>query len=155
MNLLFVEGGSPQWLEARALRYALFFQPHGLMPSVMDDAHEADASHLVAVEGGRVVGYGRLFNLGDGVFQISQMVVSPTYRRRGIGTLLLHGLVARAAGDGASSIELGARLHAAGFYARAGFQQHGEIYASDKTGVPHVKMTLKPSGSNEGMAPWR
>jgi predicted GNAT family N-acyltransferase len=155
VNLSFVGYGSPPWQEARALRYALFFQPHRLPPSVMDDAHEAHATHLVAQEGGRVVGYGRLFYLEDGVAQISQMVVSPAHQGRGIGMRLLHGLLDCAAADEARSFELSARLPAIRFYTRAGFQPCGEVYASDKTGVLHVKMTLTPCRSADGMKPTR
>lgn len=141
----FVEHGSREWLQAREIRYALFFQPQGLAPTIMDDEQEAHASHLVAVDGDEVVGYGRLFELRRGEFQISQMAVLPAYQRRGIGKMILHNLIRRAVDDGAASIELEARLSAVDFYAREGFHRCGEVFPSTKTGIPHVSMKSLPN----------
>ena len=66
----FVKFGSQAWGEARRIRYSVFFEPHDLPLSVMDDSQETDAIHLVAIEVSQVVGYGRLFDLGHGQFQI-------------------------------------------------------------------------------------
>jgi predicted GNAT family N-acyltransferase len=140
MDMRFVEHGSHEWLEAREIRYALFFQPHGLAPNIMDDEHEVHASHVAAVNVDTVVGYGRLFKLRQGEFMISQMVVLPVYQRSGIGRMILQTLIRRAVDQGAASIELEARLSAVGFYAKEGFHRCGEVVPSIKTGLPHVRM---------------
>jgi predicted GNAT family N-acyltransferase len=141
----FVAHGSGEWLQARDIRYALFFQSHGLVPTIMDDDHEAVAFHLVALAADRVVGYGRLIALGEGEFQISQMVVPGAHQRQGIGTVILQNLMRKALDGGAQSIVLEARLPAVGFYERAGFVRCGVAYPSAKTGIPHVTMKFLPA----------
>ena len=154
MHLRFVEYGSREWLEARELRYTLFFLPHRLGPEVMDDAQEAYAMHAVILEAGAVVGCARLFSAGQGKFQISQMAVLPARQGQGIGHMLLKKLVGQAASLGATSVELRARLTAVPFYTRAGFLPDGEAFVSEKTGVPHVNMKLELSGPGASLS-WR
>lgn len=149
MDLRFVERQSEEWRAGRALRHTLFFKAHGLPPTVLDDEQEAGADHLVAVNDGAVVAYGRLFDLGCGVFQISQMVVAPSRQSEGLGHRVLQALVCRARKAGATVITLKSRLTAEPFYAKAGFQRLGRPFPSKKTAVPHVNMTLKVSDSNE------
>lgn len=132
--------GSPEWQEARDIRYALFFEVHGLPVSVMDDEHETNAVHLVAKEGDRVVGYGRLAEPDKGRFKISQMAVHPDYQRKGIGKALLAALLGRADHAGAVEVTLNARVDAVAFYERAGFTRSGDTFLSRTTGVPHVLM---------------
>lgn len=143
----FVKFGSQAWGEARRIRYSVFFEPHDLPLSVMDDSQETDAIHLVAIEVSQVVGYSRLFDLGHGQFQISQMVILPAHQHQGIGQLLLQTLIHKAQSLGATSITLKARLPAIQFYTKQGFQPCGEVFASAKTGVPHVNMTLREINS--------
>ena len=140
VDLCAVLTGSPEWQDARDLRYAVFFAVHHLPYSVMDDRHEAGAFHLVAKEGERVVGYGRLAGLGSGRYEISQMVVDPGRQRKGIGRSLLDSLLRRADQAGAGEITLNARVGAVPFYERAGFIQSGGCFLSQTTGVPHVPM---------------
>lgn len=140
MDISSVMIGSPEWQEARHLRYALFFEVHGLPFRVMDDGHEINAAHLVVKEGDRVVGYGRLAELGRGRFEISQMVVHPAHQRKGIGKALLATLLDRADHAGAIEVTLNARVGAVSFYERAGFIKSGDIFLSKSTGVPHVFM---------------
>ncbi|MFN2298533.1 MAG: GNAT family N-acetyltransferase [Anaerolineales bacterium] len=148
MDIRFVEYGSAEWREARALRYAAFYRESGLPESVMDDGQEVKGSHLVAVHSGAVVGYGRLNDLGDGQFYISQMVVAPHHRGKGIGSKLLGCLIINAKKAGAELVLLSARLPAASLYERAGFHQEGEVLTSEKTGVSHIRMKLAVKGES-------
>ena len=142
MDLRFVERESEEWRAARILRHTLFFDAHGLPPTVMDDEQEAGAVHLVIVDDGEVVAYGRLFDLGCGSFQISQMAVAPSRQRAGLGHRILQALVGRAWEACATVIVLKARLSAESFYAKAGFRRCGEPFPSTKTAVSHVDMKL-------------
>lgn len=141
LEFQFVEYGSKRWQEARRLRYALFFAPHDLAPSILDDAQETAAVHLAAIENGQVIGCGRLFDCGGGTFQISQMAVNTAYQGRGIGKALLQRLMHKAKVQDGSIIVLSARLTAVSLYERADFQKEGGVYASASTGVPHIKMS--------------
>ncbi|MDJ0757396.1 MAG: GNAT family N-acetyltransferase [Ardenticatenaceae bacterium] len=141
--LEFVQYDSPAWHEARRLRYALFFAPHDLAPSFLDDEQETAAAHLVAIEEGHVIGCGRLVDRGQDIFQISQMAVNPAYQGRGIGKMLLRRLIQKAKEQGGLAIVLSARLTAVSLYERAGFQKEGEVYPSASTDVPHIKMSYE------------
>lgn len=110
MHFRFVTFGSSEWNEARELRHSSFFQPLGLSPTVMDDAEEANATHLVALIANRVVAYGRLFDFGNGEFHLSQLVVAQEHRGEGIGSMVLECLISRARTVGATTIKLSARL---------------------------------------------
>jgi predicted GNAT family N-acyltransferase len=148
LDVRFVCHGSSEWSEAREIRDSVFFRPHELPTAVLDDEYEADATHLVAVDDGRVVGYGRLCELGGGEYRISQIVVLPALQRHGIGTVILQHLVREAESAGAASVQLDARLAAVDFYSRAGFRQHGPVFPSPKTGLPHVRMEYLPTSTS-------
>lgn len=140
MQLNIVKTGSREWVDARQLRYQLFFREHDLPLSVLDDGNEASARHLVAVVDGSVVGYGRLHAKTGSVFQISQMVVSPDHQGQGIGSAILRKLISLTRTCGASLITLNARLPAVSFYAAEGFKTKGAPFISSTTKVPHIAM---------------
>ena len=142
MKAHFVEYGSLEWKAARTLRHSMFYKDLGLPESIMDDDQEVKGSHLVALNSGKVIGYGRLNDVGDGNFHISQVVVSPDCQGKGIGSMLLDCLIERASSIGARSVWLSARLSASSFYERVGFRQEGEVFTSEKTGVPYIRMRL-------------
>lgn len=112
----------------------------------MDDDEEANGAHLVAMMRDGVIGYGRLFEPGSGEFHLSQLVVAPNHRGCGIGSALLQALISHAQNAGGKKVKLKARLTAAGFYLAAGFQQEGEVFPSEKTGIPHVIMVRTIDG---------
>ena len=143
MKIRFVEYGGPEWKAARILRHSVFYRESGLPESVMDDGQEVRGSHLVALDSGAVVGYGRLNDLGDGLFNISHMAVAPEYRGKGVGRMLLEGLVKAARSAKAEWIRLSARLPAVSFYERAGFHRAGETFGSAQAGLQYVEMKLK------------
>jgi ribosomal protein S18 acetylase RimI-like enzyme len=71
---------------------------------------------------------------------IAQMAVEPNLRRRGIGTALMHELVAWAERRGFAALELDATPSGAPLYERFGFSAEGEthVYASGAAGGdPH------------------
>lgn len=136
--------GSCEWEQARAIRFKLFFEELGFRPDVMDDDQEIYATHLAALDGELVVGYGRLFSDNNEIFQISQMVVSPSHQGQGVGRLVLNTLVRLAIAHRARVIWLSARCSALEFYEKAGFIAQGEVFMSKKTNVPHLNMRLVP-----------
>jgi putative acetyltransferase len=80
---------------------------------------------LARDEADRVIGAVALEPTGDGVFELSKMVVAPEERGRGTGRRLLDAAIARARALGASSLFLGSnhRLTAAvGLYESTGFR---------------------------------
>ena len=126
--------------KALELRYELFFKKHHLPKEILNDEQEIHSKHIAIFHKKELIAYGRLSALGNGEFQISQMVVSPSYQKQGYGTKLLLKLMEVAKDKEAKAIILKARTTATSFYKKQGFQPKGEVYSSSSTGVPHIKM---------------
>ena len=71
--------------------------------------------------------------------QIRQMAVRAEFQRRGLGRRLMNSVEALLQDEGGvDRIFLNARVSAAGFYARLGYQPAGEIFP--EVGIPHQRM---------------
>lgn len=117
-----------------AVRRRVFVDEQGVPESLEWDAHDAVSTHWLALADGAPVGCARL--LPDG--RIGRMAVLPAWRGRGIGRALLGAALVEAQARGQRTVRLSAQLHAADFYARAGFVAIGEVY--EEAGIPHVAM---------------
>ena len=118
----------------QAVRRTVFVVEQGIPEHLEWDEHDATSVHALAVLDGHAVGCGRL--LPDG--HIGRMAVLPQMRGRGVGAALLEALVGEAQRRGMGTLQLHAQLHAAGFYARAGFVAEGPVF--DEVGIPHQRM---------------
>lgn len=135
---------------AFALRYEVFVVGQGVPPALERDVLDATATHVVAVDAGRVIGTGRLVDgridldgrlvpgTAGTVGTVGRMAVAPSERGRGVGRAVLDRLVDLAAARGLPAVELHAQVHARDFYARAGFAAYGEVYL--EAGIEHVGM---------------
>ncbi|MBU2640294.1 MAG: GNAT family N-acetyltransferase [Thiobacillus sp.] len=122
-----------------AIRRAVFIDEQGVPEALEWDEHDAAALHLLATEaGGSPIGCARL--LPDG--HVGRMAVLPAWRGRGVGRALLAAAIRAAQAHGHTALQLSAQIHAAGFYADAGFVAEGEAY--EEAGIPHVAMRLGP-----------
>jgi predicted GNAT family N-acyltransferase len=129
--------GDDEVRAALELRRAVFVDEQGVPLAEERDEHDAAALHLVAVEGGRVVGTCRLVTAGETV-KLGRMAVAPGARRRGIAARLLAEADARALELGARRMALGAQLTAQPVYERAGYVARGERFLD--AGIEHVMM---------------
>jgi predicted GNAT family N-acyltransferase len=136
--------------EVFALRHEVFVVGQDVPEELERDALDALADHAVARLDGRVVGTGRLVpgrvdqegalepaTVGR-IGTIGRMAVTAPRRGAGTGRRVLDLLVARAAERGLPVVELHAQLHARGFYEKAGFAPHGQVYL--EAGIEHVGM---------------
>ena len=120
-----------------AIRRAVFIQEQGVPEALEWDEHDADALHLLITQAdGIPIGCARL--LPDG--HIGRMAVLRVWRGRGVGRALLAAAIRAAQAHGHATLKLSAQIHAAGFYADAGFVAEGEAY--EEAGIPHVAMQL-------------
>jgi predicted GNAT family N-acyltransferase len=118
-----------------AIRRAVFIDEQGVPEALEWDEHDAGAVHLLATRvDGTPIGCARL--LADG--HIGRMAVLPAWRGRGVGRALLAAAIQAAQAHGHTTLRLSAQIHAAGFYADAGFVAEGEAY--EEAGIPHVAM---------------
>jgi ribosomal protein S18 acetylase RimI-like enzyme len=120
--LQFVRPDTNQFEQALQLRYRVLRAPHGMPKGTETDNHEAGAIHVVAIEGGRVIGTGRGNNLGKGIYQVRFMATDPDQRSRGVGRGVLQKIEELAQAEGGRAIELNARISAQDFYTKQGYQ---------------------------------
>jgi predicted GNAT family N-acyltransferase len=131
-----------------ALRHEVFVVGQDVPVELERDDLDDGAVHAVALDGGRVIGTGRLvrgridvlnrLEPDESLGTIGRMAVAPDARGSGAGRALLDLLVERARVGGLKQVELHAQLHAQGFYERAGFVPFGDVYL--EAGIEHVGM---------------
>lgn len=117
-----------------ALRHEVFVVGQGVPAELERDELDAVSDHAVALVDGVVVGTGRLLPTGT----VGRMAVADSARGRGVGAAVLACLEHRARARGFGVVELHAQVHAAGFYAKAGYTPYGETYL--EAGIEHVSM---------------
>jgi predicted GNAT family N-acyltransferase len=126
------------WESARAqasvIRLAVFVEEQGVAREIEMDEMDAQCIHALAFEDGAAVGTGRL--LPDG--HIGRMAILKPWRRRGIGSAILHSLIDAARRRGDRRVMLSAQTQAVEFYRAHGFQPEGEVY--EEAGIAHQAM---------------
>ncbi len=75
---------------------------------------------------------------------IGRIAVLPNARHQGLGTRLLHHLLAVARSQGLEQVDLDAQCHALDFYRALGFEAKGPVF--DDAGIPHRHMERVLSG---------
>ena len=124
-----------------ALRRAVFVVEQGVPEDLERDELDPGATHVVALEGGRCVGTGRLVVQAGGVGRVGRMAVDRAHRRRGAGDRVLEALEERARAAGLREIELHAQCYVEAFYLRHGYAPEGEVF--EEAGIDHVVMRKK------------
>jgi predicted GNAT family N-acyltransferase len=123
--------------DALALRDDVFCGEQGVSAVAERDGRDGEALHLVAVEGGRVLGTCRvLFRRGSAF--LGRLAVVRDERRRGIGAALLCEADKRARAAGASRIGLHAQLDVRDLYTATGYVERGDPFVEE--GIDHVTM---------------
>jgi predicted GNAT family N-acyltransferase len=122
---------------ALELRYRVFCREQGVSLEADQDGLDAEALHLVAVDGERLVGTCRLL-FGDGVARLGRMAVEPDARGRGIGAALLDEAERESRAAGVDRIRLHAQIAARSLYERGGFEQVGAVFLEED--IPHLTM---------------
>lgn len=107
-----------------------------------DIDHKDDkAHHVIGYYGDQMVCYARIFKPNDYLenASIGRVIVSPNYRKRDYGNLLVKASIeAIESIFGESQIEISAQLYLQKFYENHGFEAIGTSYLEDD--IPHIKM---------------
>ena len=119
------------------LRHEVFCVEQGVPVELEQDASDAGAIHLVAVDGGEVIGTCRLVPDGDS-WTLGRMAVRADRRAGGVGRDLLHHAHERARKGGAHRVTLSAQVPVQGFYGRQGYISEGGVFMD--AGIPHIRM---------------
>ncbi|WP_306155037.1 GNAT family N-acetyltransferase [Roseovarius sp. MMSF_3281] len=121
-----------------ALRRAVFIDEQGVSEAEEMDGRDGQAHHILATLKGRPVGCARILTKGK-TGKIGRVCVLKEGRGRGIGAALVQACVDHIATlPGLTRAELGAQIHAIGFYEGLGFAAYGPDY--DDAGIPHRDM---------------
>lgn len=132
------EARTPEEVEAAVrLRHRVFCEEQGVDPAADEDGLDPEAIHLVALDGGRLVGTCRLV-VDDGVARLARLAVERRLRGRGAGGALLEAAESLALGTGAARVRLHAQVSARGLYARAGYEPRSDVFLEE--GIEHVTM---------------
>ena len=123
--------------EALELRRRVYVGEQGVSLEADRDGLDPTAVHVVAVEGGRIVGTCRLV-FEHGLARLGRMAVESDMRGRGLGAALLAEAESQARTAGAERIRLHAQLAARSLYERGGFQVQGVEFLEE--GIPHLTM---------------
>jgi predicted GNAT family N-acyltransferase len=118
----------------------VFCGEQGVSPAADRDGRDPDATHLVALEDGRVVGTCRLLFRGQ-VARLGRLVVAKEQRRNGVGGQILAEAARASREAGADRIELHAQTYARELYVREGYEEAGDEFVEE--GIVHVAM-VKP-----------
>jgi predicted GNAT family N-acyltransferase len=115
----------------------VFSGEQGVSISADRDGRDDESTHLVAVEGDRVIGTCRLLFRGH-VARLGRLAVDPERRGEGIAAALL-ALADRVALErGAGAISLHAQTYARRLYLDAGYEERGPEFVEE--GIEHVAM---------------
>jgi predicted GNAT family N-acyltransferase len=122
---------------ALALRSRVFCGEQGVSVEADQDGRDPEATHIVAVDGGAVIGTCRLLFRGP-VARLGRLAVEPERRGDGIGAAILREADRVAAEAGAESIALHAQTYAQALYENAGYEEYGPTFVEE--GIEHVAM---------------
>jgi predicted GNAT family N-acyltransferase len=122
---------------ALALRERVFCGEQGVSIAADRDGRDGEATHIVAVDDGRVVGTCRLLFRGL-VARLGRLAVEPDRRGAGIGAAILSEADRVARSAGAERIELHAQTYALELYVSDGYVERGSRFVEE--GIEHVAM---------------
>ena len=122
---------------ALALRERIFCGEQGVSFEADQDGRDPEATHIVAVDDGVVIGTCRLLFRGQ-VARLGRLAVERDRRGDGVGAEILREADQIAAEAGAESITLHAQTYAQALYERAGYEPYGPTFVEE--GIEHVAM---------------
>jgi 8-oxo-dGTP pyrophosphatase MutT (NUDIX family)/N-acetylglutamate synthase-like GNAT family acetyltransferase len=141
-ELLFIYPGHPLYTEELELRFRVLREPLGFARSEVTFPFEDQSLHLVASQGGAVVGC-VLFHPEDAHGgRLFQMAVTPALQGRGLGARLVTTLEEELWRRGFSHVHLHARANVVPFYERLGYEVYGEPFMERNIPHRHMRKTL-------------
>jgi predicted GNAT family N-acyltransferase len=123
---------------ALKLREEVFCDEQGVPLEADLDGLDDAALHVVAIDGGELVGTCRVV-LEGATGRFGRLCVRRGARGRGMARALLDEAEVRASAAGAQRMTLHAQTNALGLYRRAGYEAEGEPF--DEEGIEHLRMS--------------
>jgi predicted GNAT family N-acyltransferase len=122
---------------ALELRGRVFCEEQGVSFEADQDGRDAEATHIVAVDEGVVIGTCRLLFRGQ-VARLGRLAVERERRGENVAAEILREADRIANEAGSESIALHAQTYALAVYERAGYEPYGPTFVEE--GIEHVAM---------------
>jgi predicted GNAT family N-acyltransferase len=122
---------------ALELRGRVFCEEQGVSFEADQDGRDAEATHIVAVDDGVVIGTCRLLFRGQ-VARLGRLAVQQERRGENVAAEILREADRIATEAGSESIALHAQTYAQELYQRAGYEEYGPTFVEE--GIEHVAM---------------
>jgi predicted GNAT family N-acyltransferase len=122
---------------ALALRSRVFIDEQGVSFEADQDGRDPEATHIVAVDDGAVIGTCRLLFRGP-IARLGRLAVEPERRGDGVAAAILREADRVAVDAGAETIALHAQTYARALYEHAGYEEYGPTFVEE--GIEHVAM---------------
>ena len=119
------------------LRERVFCGEQGVSRAADQDGRDPEATHIVALEDGRLLGTCRLLFRG-GSARLGRLAVEQDARGRGVAGAILAEATRVARAARAERISLHAQTYAQDLYVRDGYELAGEPF--EEEGIEHVAM---------------
>ena len=117
------------------LRHDIFTVEQGVPQCLDEDGEDPNCYHVLAFDkSGNPIGTARME--ADG--HLGRMVVLKKWRRKGVGTKMLHALIDYAVEIRLDLVYLNSQLYAVPFYEASGFRQASAVFY--EASMPHVTM---------------
>lgn len=129
--------------EVLPIREEVFRKEQGLPIDAISDGYDDHAIHVVAYDGKRPVGVGRLV-VHDNQYSIDKIAVRRDMRKHYYGDLIVRMLVRKGFDLGADSVHVCAQVQASLFYRKVGFVTIGEPY--ERYSIAYVDMVMEKDG---------
>jgi predicted GNAT family N-acyltransferase len=125
------------------IRKAVFVEEQGV--PLEDEFDEFDnlngqCEHILVYYEEKPVGTGRV-RWVDEFGKLERICILDTYRKLGIGKVIITALEEIAQERGAKKVKLHGQTQAEGFYKKLGYQTSSSVFIED--GIPHLLMTKK------------
>jgi predicted GNAT family N-acyltransferase len=123
--------------EALALRSRVFCDEQGVSFEADQDGRDPEATHIVAIEDGKVIGTCRLL-FRSNIARLGRLAVERDRRGDGVAAAILREADRLAQDTGAEAIALHAQTYALALYENAGYKQYGPTFVEED--IEHVAM---------------
>jgi predicted GNAT family N-acyltransferase len=115
----------------------VFCDEQGVSVAADRDGRDHEATHIVAVENGRVIGTCRLL-FGGRLARLGRLAVEPEERGRGVAGAILREADRVSRAHGSERISLHAQTYALALYEREGYLERGRRFMEEN--IEHVAM---------------
>lgn len=138
----FITPDDPAYAGELELRYRVLREPLGMTRAEVAFPFESESLHLVAEDGGRVVGCVLFHPESATAGRLFQMAVRRDGQRSGLGRTLVATLEDELRRRGYRDVHLHARAEVVGFYERLGYAAFGEPFVEVGLAHRHMRKAL-------------